>query len=1599
MKRLLWTVALLATVVFTMDAQTTYSRLWSKVQKAEKEGKPQTAANYLKELEQKTLAAGDELELLTVSERLYEDLTKYNWKEANAYYPSYTAIRQRVLADSLDAYVVKYQDHPRIMRLLYRQLQNHKAAVDNRSRSVVSGEDYLAVRREAEALLKHKRVGTYKKDIEAFIVSMDSRSLSCSSHSTMAPANGVEYTLDTRNVDKVEQRVYHMDKDVVYLPYMGDASLPSLEQHATLLARTEVTGFDNEYNIPERRTTTVDFPTPGIYVIRFATPDGKEVCYESVNVSNVVGALRIRNGKPEVYAADYRTGKPIPQGRFSVFKNLYDKNTSCILKMKPWLTGSFAGQGFSAIDAGKAPSDRKNNYYLRVEAGDDSYAPLIDGLQNEEWYARKDDSKRIRRSIIFTDRNLYKPGDTIYFKVICYQASETEGEVLANQQVELTLQHSSSPDTVAQTKLLTNDMGSASGFFTLPEGSKNGRYIIREGYSASKSIRVEAYKRPNFSVTLQPVGEVLCFGDVVRQGGTLQSFAGFSVAGGTIEYSISRSCMVASKAGWWSSWYEKVGEGSTLSDNEGRFEILFPAERPVYTGSRPEDMQDLYRASYDIRVRAVDPQGEVHESQISVPVGDIPLELHIELPKGQFQNGRLIIDKDLVKEVTVKGTTLNGTPYAFQGDWSLKDQEDREVARGVFTSNEPLAPGFAALPSGLYEMTARAEYRGREIRTSRSIIVMSTDDRQLPFKQRFFYYPVKTEGEIEFLLGTSEKDLYFELEIFDNAKVLYHESVHLQNELRKFKIPYDPAWRSCVNLVIFGVYDGDIIRKQFEYKRPGDVRLDVAIETFRDKTTPGAQEEMTIRAPEGSELLVSIFDLTTDRYGANSFAFHPLREYPSVSAPGVRSSLDSWYTMSANRMMNTRVAGYATANGRMVAEEAVMYKTAAADGILADDVAGIREEEGETEDPAFEGRTNLSELIAFYPHIRAEKGGVTKVRYTAGDLLTTFRVLVLAHDKRLFTGQDEASFVIQKELMVMPSVPLFATQGDRLVLKSKLVNVSDRQLNGTAYVEILDDQGRPLKLKGTASQKKSLLAGAQDEVAWTIEVPGGTGKLTVRIWFATPGSSDGEQHEIQIVPNTITLTEAASFVMGQGKDHAYYEKQLRKQFGAANPKIEYAEYSTLDAVKESLPVAQKPACENAINWINQLYINQMRNLVLEDDPADYSAFRSQAFSALKTFQERDGRFTWFRGMPGSDMITLYFLEKVGQLRQLGAITLSAEEQQMVRKAAAAVDERVVLRNAQRKDFAPFAYIRDFGIRSLWFDIPLSDKAREVFQKCADQGGDGWQDLSILEKAQLCNTMLRAAGTPYDDKRFSQRVKLLRESLKDYAVENPTVGCYFPNAVMPYRGLMNSEIYAHAQLMELFASLKERKMVDGIAQWLLLQKHNQAWENTVATTDAVHALIASKAKDLKLGAVYYTYTTELSRVKASANEITIQRRFVRNGKETLADGARLKVGDKITVYYDIDNSENRSFVQMRAMRPASFYPVDERSYFSWWGFYREVKPSETNYYWELLPEEKTTVTEEFYVTQEGIFNTGLVEIECLYAKEYRGHTATETFTSK
>jgi hypothetical protein len=101
---------------------------------------------------------------------------------------------------------------------------------------------------------------------------------------------------------------------------------------------------------------------------------------------------------------------------------------------------------------------------------------------------------------------------------------------------------------------------------------------------------------------------------------------------------------------------------------------------------------------------------------------------------------------------------------------------------------------------------------------------------------------------------------------------------------------------------------------------------------------------------------------------------------------------------------------------------------------------------------------------------------------------------------------------------------------------------------------------------------------------------------------------------------------------------------------------------------------------------------------------------------------------------------------------------------------------------------------------------------------------------------------------------------------------------------------------------------------------------------------------------------------------------------------------VKVGDKISIEYRIWNAENRSFVKLTAGREATLRPVQQLSGLSGWTMYRNVKAECTEYFWEVCPEEKLTVTEDFYVTQAGSFTAPVMVIESLYAPHYRANSA-------
>ena len=395
-------------------------------------------------------------------------------------------------------------------------------------------------------------------------------------------------------------------------------------------------------------------------------------------------------------------------------------------------------------------------------------------------------------------------------------------------------------------------------------------------------------------------------------------------------------------------------------------------------------------------------------------------------------------------------------------------------------------------------------------------------------------------------------------------------------------------------------------------------------------------------------------------------------------------------------------------------------------------------------------------------------------------------------------------------------------------------------------------------------------------------------------------------------------------------------------------------------------------------------------------------------------------------------------------------------------------------------------------------------------------GRGLQGL-ILQKARRIATLLNLASSREGKAlasawgiTFGTGAKLRKSleadvlSLVEYAVSHPSGGWYYPDAVMPQRGLLENELYAHTILCDIFDDEYVRKvtpsaglptpsaglptpsaLADGIRLWIMLQKERQDWDTDPAFVDAVGVVL--RGGDSVLGtrvvSLTKTYRSEISGIKAAGNGFSIERRFyreipatsatsgpeatgaaastaslasggsvspaslagggtasgpavtdgtstasslsgggcsassaslaagVQSGsaagriREEISEGTELAVGDKIIAEYRISSEENRSFVRLSAPREASFRPVDQlsRNYGWWLGVirldgsfsitpqgYRNVKSDRTEYYFDVYPEDKTVIREEFFVTQEGTFKAPVVTIESLYAPHYRAN---------
>ncbi|HXC05236.1 MAG TPA: MG2 domain-containing protein, partial [Bacteroidia bacterium] len=255
------------------------------------------------------------------------------------------------------------------------------------------------------------------------------------------------------------------------------------------------------------------------------------ISYTPVWISDIsYMSRRMTDASYDFYVLHRQTGEPLKGVSAQLWVEKYN-NTKRIYE---WVkTDRFTSDesGYFKIPS---PSDYRN-FNVEFTLGPDKFY-LDNSYYQYKYY--KPEKQKNPKTFFFTDRGIYRPGQSIYFKGICLNSDGETNEILPNRPVTVTFYDANS-QKISSLDLVTNEYGSVSGTFTAPQGVMNGQMYITDGYG-SKYLSVEEYKRPKFEVSVKPVTGTYRLDDTVTVSGVAKAYSGANIDGAQVKYRVVR---------------------------------------------------------------------------------------------------------------------------------------------------------------------------------------------------------------------------------------------------------------------------------------------------------------------------------------------------------------------------------------------------------------------------------------------------------------------------------------------------------------------------------------------------------------------------------------------------------------------------------------------------------------------------------------------------------------------------------------------------------------------------------------------------------------------------------------------------------------------------------------------------------------------------------------------------------------------------------------------------------------------------------------------------------------------------------------------------
>ena len=1188
-------------------------------------------------------------------------------------------------------------------------------------------------------------------------------------------------------------------------------------------------------------------------------------------------------------------GQPVPGAKIVLYDRNYDDKTGKFKRLiHARMTTDAQGEAYFKNVDGK----------VLIYTSTDKFAPAKDiFLSRARYYEKKDDETKYQ---LFTDRAIYRPGQKVHATAVSYIVKKGLDASVPGKSMDLKfILRDANWKQMAEQKATTDEYGTASVDFELPQGGQTGMYHVSVNNRANSSFRVEEYKRPTFEITFPKVNEKYNWGDTVVVKASAKTYAGVPVQGAKVEYQVTRR----NQLWWWGagSAGQLVKTDSCVTREDGTFDVEIPLEASL-SGKDEADMSDFMRQArffnFEVSAIVTDISGESHEGVMSLPLGTKPTILTVNLPKR--------IEADSLKTVTFGYRNASGMEISSNLKYRIDKGEWKDAE-----ANAPIS--MAVLPSGVHEMEAIC---GQDTLQQKFTLFSIKDTHPVEPTTEWYYQTAKIfprDGKPVYVqVGSSENGAHIVYSIIAGNKLLEKGAWELGDSIVTLPFTYKPEYASGVVINYSFVKNGECYTRKISIARPlPEKKLNITWKTFRDRLTPGQKEKWTLQitTPDGkpakAQLMSVLYDKSLDQladhtwkmslgfsqwlpdcYWKSNLKYYEMGlsgTYPTKYYDEKELDVDKFdgkffsyyaYMQAVELSKLERSSGGTVESVRikkdeLVKEEGRVMKTRGSNIILvaaaapsADKVFDVVEEM-----PQFAGgfgsdagqfldkvqiRENLNETAFFYPALESDNQGNVAINFTLPESVTTWKFMGLAHDKEMRNGclVDEA--VAQKTVMVQPNMPRFLREGDKSTIVVKLFNTSDKKVSGNARMQILDPENN--KVVWQKTQNYSI--DAEGSATISFDVQGlKEGVYINKVVAAGNGYSDGEQHYLpvlsncELVVNTLPITLHQKGELNFDLSKLFLNKEGKQAKEAENAKVtvEYTNNPSWLMIK-ALPSISNPDEEDVISLMSAIYANTItthiqKHLSLEKQPEQnlsQETIRLQnQVEKLKKLQNADGSFSWWKGMKGNRYMTTSVAEMMVRLNAVAGVQKSTAK--MLTSAINYLSWQTAQEVREMKKQEKKKQKVSPSEQALHYLYILSMDGRKMKQ---NQEADKSYLLEKMSKMTGDFTIYGKARAAVVLVKNSQQNAAYREtageylqSVNEYAVYREEMGRYYDTRKALY-SWRNYKIPTQVSVIEAMQMLKpnDKQTIEELQRWLLMSKRTQVWDTPVNTVDAVYAFM-------------------------------------------------------------------------------------------------------------------------------------------------------------